>query len=181
MRPITPVYAPFRVIRAILEESKMKHSKSAMGMLTACSLTCALAMPAKGVSIDTLPIDRPMTVSNVEFACTGVGDREQHDARWDRYPVKLEAVGGYGQYLAGEEVTLGGADGAASIHVRCGAPWVLMRLAPGRYAATVGVPGANTKHVAFTVPVEGQRRIIVRFPSKTAGREIGRAGERSRT
>jgi hypothetical protein len=178
---IAPVCAPFRVIRENLKENTMKRSKLAMSVLTVCSFACALAMPARAAAIDNLPIDRPMTVSNIEFACTGVGDREQRDARWNEYPVKLEAVGGYGQYLAGEDVTLAGADSAASIHVKCGAPWVLMRLAPGRYSATVEVPGAGAEHVAFAVPATGQRRIIVRFSGKTEGRETGRIEEGGRT
>jgi hypothetical protein len=179
MQPITPVCAPFRVIRAVPKESTMKTSKFAMSALTACSLACAI--PAKAVSIDNLPIDRPMTVSNVAFACTGVGDREQRAARWDKYPVKLEVVGGHGQYLAGEEVTLRGASNAASVQVKCGAPWVLMRTAPGRYFATVDVPGASAKRVAFAVPTRGQRGIIVRFLSKTSGQGTRRIEKRGRT
>lgn len=159
----------------------MKNSNLAVGALTAYSLACALTTPARAVPIESLPIDKPMMVSNIEFACTGVGDREQHDVRWNKYPVKLEAVGGYGQYLGREELTLNGVDGAAPIRVKCEAPWVLMRLRPGHYSASIEVPGAIEKHVVFAVPAKGQRGIVVRFPSKTAGRDVDRVRGRSRT
>jgi len=53
-----------------------------------------------------------------------------------------------------------------------------MRLNPGRYHATVSLPNAPAKQVSFTVLRDGQRDIIVRFPSLMAGREQNRGPQR---
>ncbi len=133
----------------------------------------ALSLPVQAETIRDLPLDQPTSVNNVQLVCTGIGNSEEHNARWDSYPVKLEVVGGYGQYLADEDIVVGGLGGAQLINVRCDAPWVLMRLAPGRYSAAIDVSGAPPKDVNFTTSATHQRDLIVRFPSKTAGREMG--------
>jgi hypothetical protein len=43
----------------------------------------------------------------------------------------------------------------------CNAPWVLMKLEPGSYHATVDLPGHPAKTVAFTAPARGQREVNV--------------------
>ena len=43
----------------------------------------------------------------------------------------------------------------------CNAPWVLMKLEPGAYHATVDLPGHGAKTVAFTAPARGQREVNV--------------------
>ena len=140
-------------------------SASGLALLTT---TSALAQPT-----ERLPIDRPTDVRGVRAACTGIGDREEREIRWNAYPLKLEVVGGYGQYLGDQNVTLVNHDGADVLHVSCDAPWLMMRLQPGRYTAVVRVRHATTKDVNFIVPREGQRDLIVRFPSLMTGQEIG--------
>lgn len=143
--------------------------------ILACVLTAsaiALSLPVQAEAIRNLPLDQPATVNNVQLVCTGIGNGEEHNARWRNYPVKLQIVGGYGQYLAGEGVVVEGRGGAQLINVRCGAPWVLTRLAPGRYSAAIDMPGARPKNVFFTVSDTHQRDVIVRFPGKIAGREM---------
>ena len=151
----------------------MKRSKLVTGALVLCSVS--FADPALAASVRNLPIDRPQQIDNIQLACTGVGSREQHNPDWNNYAVKLETVGGYGQYLADERVSLRGRNGTVLADARCGAPWLVMQLDPGRYSATVDVAGATTKHVSFTAPARGQRDVIVRFPSKMEGRERDRA------
>ncbi|HTQ13335.1 MAG TPA: hypothetical protein VMH86_05605 [Rhizomicrobium sp.] len=129
------------------------------------------AMPGTMTRTTGLPIDRVAYRNNVGFVCTGIGNADERSGRWSAYPVKLEAVGGYGQWLAGEHVTLTREDGTQVAQVRCDAPWVLMKLDSGRYRATVDVAGAPRKTVSFTVPASGQRDIVVRFRSKMRGEE----------
>jgi hypothetical protein len=146
--------------------------------ILACILsasTIALSLPVQAEAIRDLPLDRPTSVNNVRLVCTGIGNGEEHNARWRNYPVKLQVVGGYGQYLADENVVVEGRDRAQLINVRCDAPWVLMRLAPGHYSAAIDVPGARPKNVIFTASDMHQRNLIVRFSSKMAGREMNPA------
>jgi hypothetical protein len=140
-------------------------------LLPASVFVLCLGMTAAAETIHTLPVDRPAHVMGISIACTGIGQHEENEARWRDYPVKLEAVGGYGQYLAGEEIALQSSDHAEAVHVKCDAPWVLMRLDAGNYTATVTLPNAPAKEVSFTVPRDGQRDVIVRFPSLMVGRE----------
>jgi len=43
----------------------------------------------------------------------------------------------------------------------CNGPWVLMKLQPGAYHATVNLPGHPAKTVAFNAPASGQREVNV--------------------
>jgi hypothetical protein len=115
-----------------------------------------------------LPINRGTDVNDIRTACTGVGVREEQEVRWHNYPVKLVAANNRGQYLAGETVTVRGDRGGELLRVKCDAPWVLMKLDPGRYSATVRAPNGMVKHVMLRVPEYGQRRIVVHFPTEAA-------------
>jgi hypothetical protein len=149
----------------------MHATKTIPAILSASALALCFAGPASAQSdYQTVPIDQHMDVNNVQVACTGVGDHEEGEARWNNYPVKLETVNGRGQYLAGEKITLRGDDGAQMVQVKCDAPWVLMKLDPGRYSATVQAPDGMAKHISLRVPGNGsQREVVVRFPQQSAG------------
>lgn len=116
-----------------------------------------------------LPVDQPQQVDGVKTACTGIGNDSESDTRWSGYPIKLETVGAYGQWLGDADVTVSGQ--GQDVSVNCAGPWVLMDLQPGRYRATVTVPDAPPKHISFSVPREGQREVIVRFPNHDTGQE----------
>lgn len=146
--------------------------------ILACLLSAsavALSLPVQAQTVRDLPLDRPASVNNVQVVCTGIGNGEEHNARWTNYPVKLEVVGGYGQYLADEDVVIKHFGGAQLINVRCDAPWVLMRLSRGHYSAAIDVRGAKPKNITFTASEDRQHDMIVRFPSKMAGREMSPA------
>ena len=128
-------------------------------------------MAAASAAVHNLPVDRSTSVMGVKIACTGIGRREENETRWRYYPVKLEAVGGYGQHLEDEEITLQSPNHAEPLHIKCNAPWVLMRLEPGRYQATVSLPNAPAQQVSFAVPREGQLDVIVQFPGLMTGQE----------
>ena len=142
-------------------------NESRKNFLAACLPASVFAlcfgMAAQAQDAGSLPIDQPTQVKGVETACTGIGNREENEARWRNYPAKLEVVGDHGQWLADETVSVDG--NGQALQVNCEAPWVLMRLEPGRYHATVRIPDAAPKHISFTVPQEGQRDVIVRFPT----------------
>jgi hypothetical protein len=140
-------------------------------LLPASALVLTLGLAARADTVRDLSMDRTADVMGVNVACTGVGQGEEHEARWQSYPVKLEAVGGYGQYLANEQLTVSKPDGAQVLRVKCDAPWVLMQLEPGRYRATMSVANAPARNVDFTVPRAGQRDVVVRFPGLMAGHE----------
>jgi hypothetical protein len=141
------------------------------GLLPASAMALCLGLAITSASARNLPIDRPTDVSGIKVACTGIGNREESEARWSNYPVKIQTVGGYGQYLANENIDVHDKSGAEIADLKCGAPWVLMQLAPGRYHAIVQVSNAPARDVNFSVPESGQRDVIVRFPSLTSGRE----------
>jgi hypothetical protein len=123
------------------------------------ALVAALAPAA--APAQPLPIDAPVTVAGIETVCTGVGLDARTDPRWLDYGLKVEIAGPGGAYLADEQVTIR-KDGADLITVSCGAPWLLFRLPPGRYAVEARIGGQTASSAAF-VPATGQGRIILRF------------------
>ena len=151
-------------------ETMMNATKTIPLVLSAGALAFCFAGPAAAQSdYRNLPIDQRTYVNNVPVACTGVGDHEEGEARWNNYPVKLETVNGLGQYLAGEKVTVDGRDGAQMLQVKCNGPWVMMKLDPGRYSATVQAPNGAMRNIRLRVPDNGaQREVVVRFPTQSA-------------
>ena len=151
----------------------MNATKTIPLLLSASALALFIAAPASAQSdYRNLPVDQRTDVNNIQIACTGVGDHEEGEARWNNYPVKLETVNGLGQYLAGEKVTVDSRDGAQMLQVKCDAPWVMMKLDPGRYSATVQAPNGAVRNVSLRVPDSGaQREIVVRFPRQSASNE----------
>ena len=108
-----------------------------------------------------MPIDQETSVNGIPAACTGVGDQQENNARWSAYPVKVVVSGTGHQFFAGETVSIARSDGTQVAQMTCNAPWVLMKLEPGNYHATVDLPGHGAKSVAFTAPSRGQREVNV--------------------
>ena len=100
----------------------------------------------------------------------GIGLSEQDRAASSSYPVALKTVGGYGQWLGNQDITIS-ARGRQIAAVHCQGPWLLMKLEPGSYRATVRVQNAAAKTVTFNVPRSGRREVMVRFPRKMEGRD----------
>jgi hypothetical protein len=130
-----------------------------------------VALPAFAANpvAQRLPMEKPVYVSGVKAACTGAGAGTRDEPRWKNYRVRFEAVGGYGQYLGNELLTVHNRGDATFVQVSCAAPWVLMKLPEGEYTATMHVAGANDKQVRFAVADNARRDVIVRFPDKLAG------------
>ena len=131
----------------------------------------AIAAPA---AIRQVPPGQRADVSGIQTACGGIGIGAREAPNWDRYRVKFEATGGYGQYLAGEDLTVKSPDGQVLARVSCAAPWISMQLSPGTYDATMRVANAAEQNVRFSVPAHGRKDIVVRFATKMAGKPSGR-------
>jgi len=109
-----------------------------------------------------LPFDSPVSMRAMEAVCTGIGTDARNDPRWPSYPLRIELVGRAGVFLGQAEVTLT-QNNEAVIGVRCGGPWLLLRLPPGVYDVAAQVENV-TKTGRVTVPMTGQGRLILRFP-----------------
>ena len=120
-----------------------------------------MRMDPKQSSNGGMPIDQETSVNGIQAACTGVGDQQENNARWSQYPVKVVVSGTGHQFFAGETVSITKSGGEQVAQMTCNAPWVLMKLEPGAYHATVDLPGHPTKTVAFNAPSSGQREVNV--------------------
>lgn len=134
------------------------------------SSAAILALATTSASAERVRMDHARDVDGVRAACAGVGLNDRAKERWDRYPVRFEVVGGYGQYLGGERITVRDRMGER-VSVHCAGPWVMMSLDPGHYRATVEMPRGNVKDVSFRVPEDGHRRVVVRFNDMMRGAE----------
>ncbi len=79
---------------------------------------------------------RERSHQGIRYVCAGFGEEERADPRWDAYPLKLVFVTATGRYFADVVTTLRDADGKTIFHLHCDAPWLLLRLDPGRYEVT---------------------------------------------
>ena len=68
-----------------------------------------------------------------------------------------------GEYLADIAVTIRDAAGGPVFEATCPSPWLLIRLAPGRYEVTARSPDNQTQSTAITVLAERQQERILRF------------------
>lgn len=148
-----------------------KASRSTIAAVVSCPVLVVCLGTTGNAAVRELPVDRLANVSGVTVACTGIGQGEEAEARWNAYPVRLQAVGAYGQYLGDVNLTLRNCDGSQFLDVGCAGPWMMLQLQPGRYSGTMTAPGTYAHHLWFSAPKHGQRDIIVRFLSKTTGRE----------
>jgi hypothetical protein len=133
-----------------------------VALVAVCALNGA-AMAADDEASIRLPYDTPTMIEGVETVCTGIGQDARSDPRWNAYALKVVLAGEGGQYLGEARVNVA-AEGESMMDVSCGGPWVLFKLAPGRYAVTATINGNTARSTAF-VSATGQGRIVLRFPS----------------
>jgi hypothetical protein len=84
--------------------------------------------------------DQPITIGGVETVCTGVGSAKDNPA-WSAYPVKLVFANPAGENLAAVHVAVS-QGGRAMVETDCDAPWLLLKLPAGNYAATATLAGS---------------------------------------
>jgi hypothetical protein len=90
-------------------------------------------MNAGDIVETNLPVDGTITVNGIEMGCTGIGIEAREEARWAGFPVRVEFSGAQHQYFPGGSLVVKNADHTPLLSVRCDAPWVLLRLEPGKY------------------------------------------------
>lgn len=134
-----------------------------------------LASPSIAQGFTTLPSDRPISVGDVEVVCTGAGLDARENPAWAGYPLRVEAAGKGGQYLGAVRLGLS-QNGKTLADVTCDGPWILFRLAAGRYHLEAETEGKTSSSNVY-VPASGQSRVILRFPD--LGGEIGTAPQTS--
>jgi len=122
----------------------------------------AVVGPAASEEFGLLPPDKPSMIGTVEAVCTGVGLDARENPLWAGYPLKVEVAGRGGQYLGEVQLTVTQA-GQTIASLRCGGPWILLRLTAGRYAVEAQTEGHKVSSSAL-VPANGQSRVILRFP-----------------
>jgi len=109
-----------------------------------------------------LPFDSPVSMRDMEAVCTGIGADARNDPRWAAYPLRVELVGRAGEYL-GEALVTVSKGSEAVIGVRCGGPWLLLKIPPGAYDVKAEVEGRAMNSRA-NVGTTGQARVVLRFP-----------------
>jgi hypothetical protein len=136
-------------------------------VLAASGAGSAWAQPAQNPA--RLSFDQPAILDGVEIVCTGVGLEARQNPSWQEYGLKVEVAGKGGQYLGDETVRLS-KDGTPPLAAICEGPWILFKLAPGRYRIDATEEGETASSAAY-VPATGQGRINLRFP--TLGNDAG--------
>jgi hypothetical protein len=133
--------------------------------MIACSMALAFAAVSAAAQ-STVAMDQPVKVGTIDTVCTGIGSDAQHDPRWLAYPVRVEFSNGAAQYVSGAHVELFSAAGEPLAALDCAGPWVLFKLAPGKYhvnANLTGQQGGGTASATFSPPMKGQKRVVLAF------------------
>lgn len=109
------------------------------------------------------PLDVETRLNGVELACTGIGLEARSDPRWGSYGVRVELSNSRNEYLTGGAITLRDGSGRVVLSAQCDAPWLLLRLSPGRYSVEATMPDAAPRSSAFVAPRSGQLRVVLQF------------------
>jgi hypothetical protein len=151
-----------RKVRWIGDLVSYPRARHLAGLTIGCSLAAGLSVAYADEAV-RLPFDTPTMIDGIETVCTGIGQDSRADPRWNAYALKVVLAGEGGQYLGEAQVNVA-AEGETKMDVRCGGPWVLFKLEPGRYTVTAAINGNTAKSIAYVSPT-GQGRIVLRFPA----------------
>jgi hypothetical protein len=116
-------------------------------------------------------LDTEDSVNGVDVACTGIGDAKL-DPKWAAYPIRVEFSNAKNEYMTDAAVVLTTAKGKPLLAVTCEGPWILLRPAKGDYAVYAQLMESDTKPRSsrFTVPAQGQKRVVLQFPDADSNR-----------
>lgn len=108
--------------------------------------------------------DQVMSSGTVKFVSGGVGeDSAARIAALSKdFNLKLLFAQKDGHYLADVAVTISDAQGKKLLAAVAEGPWLLARLAPGKYQVTAAFEGESFTR-ATTIPATGQRELIFRW------------------
>jgi hypothetical protein len=160
-------------------------------MSAAMMAAALMGFTAHTASADSIAMDQPVPMGNVETVCTGIADSKD-DPRWPAYPIRVEFSNGGAQYLAGAHVTLtqGGTlpgtptktkhrrhktasageympasmDSSAPLaSFDCLGSWVLFKLPPGTYTVRASLlnPPGPEKSATFATSGEPPQKRVV--------------------
>lgn len=155
-------------MNAIFAGRRLKGRLAVKNVWTnAVAFTCMMVVAAFGFSTmvfgaGRLPPDQPQYLGDAEVVCTGIGLDARLDPRWESYPLKIELTGRGGQFLGEATVKVSRA-GRLIADIACDGPWVMLRVPPGRYQVSATTEGVTMDTFA-TVPLQGQGRVVLRFP-----------------
>ncbi len=113
-------------------------------------------MNAGDMAQTALPVDATTTVNGIEAGCTGIGIEARRESRWQAFPVRVEFSGAYHQYFPGGQLVVKDEHGQPLLNVRCDAPWVLLRLEPGKYRVA-GVMGGYSRPQSWVMKLAPNR------------------------
>jgi len=107
------------------------------------------------------------THKGIQFACAGFGKEERSDPRWNAYPLKLVFATGSGGYFADTIVTIQNEKGARLVeNLHCDAPWLLLKLGPGKYKVTATSPTYDvTSEADIKIRPNHNEKFVIRFPA----------------
>jgi hypothetical protein len=108
------------------------------------------------------PAQLPPPPKRLSATCAEAGQTGTQAAR-DRYQVSIDLRDWNRTYLADETLTLISQDGRNVIGVSCDAPWILLRVPPGTYAATASVPSGESVTRWMVVPAGGANSLTFTF------------------
>jgi hypothetical protein len=116
------------------------------------------AVPARSAD------DQVMSSGSVKFVSGGVGEdsAERISALSKDFNLKLLFAQKDGHYLADVAVTISDAQGKKVLEAISEGPWLLAKLAPGKYQVTAAFGGESFTR-ATTIPASGQRELIFRW------------------
>ena len=137
----------------------MRISSIAIGL--AVTLGPALVLPLLSGGAQAVQ-DQPVTIGGIETVCTGVGSAKDNPA-WSAYPVKLVFANPAGENLAAVHVAVS-QGGRVLVETDCDAPWLLLKLPAGTYAATATFAsgtGPRTGKADFAIKRSGQQTVNV--------------------
>ena len=144
--------------------TKLRARIAGLACGAALLLTASAAL-AQTAQVPEMPMDRAVNLGGVEAACTGIGLDARDDPQWLAYPVRVEVSNVLNEYLTGAIISVADEAGRPVLEANCGGPWLLLKLAPGRYRVMARLPGTDAKPRTATIdtPAKGQMRVVLQF------------------
>ena len=139
-----------------------KTKKLSAGLLASAMVSIALTGPSFAANVDAH--SQIHKADGVTYACTGIAG-ERANPRWNVYPAKIEVDEHDGAYLGNEKLTVDDAAGKTVLSTTCTGPWLVAKLAPGRYTVEAKV-GTYQQGARLDVPAKGQAALILSFPDR---------------